>query len=199
MSKFKLAITKKAPNIIPKQLLMAAIFLVSALFIETVTFLLMGFNGLPQYLLLDVSIILIIIGLVLIVPSFKAQQSIFAFIIIVQILLSYVNVTLYNIFGTVMTVDMINLFAEAFTAVEASLVNFGLVTLFAIIAILYIAINIIFEKSFKKAKKVKTSSKVKIANLTVLYFFVVCFNLFIFISFGIIGKTSIDQVLYARS
>jgi lipoteichoic acid synthase len=170
MSNLKPTLITKETSIVSKQLLMAAIFLVSALFIETVTFLIMGFNGLPQYLLLDISILLIIIGIVLIVPSFKAQQAIFAIVIIIQILLSYVNVTLYNIFGTVLTVDMINLFREAFAAVEVSIVNLGLIALFFIIAILYITASVLFEKSFSKAKKVKTSSKTKIAIFTVLCF-----------------------------
>lgn len=185
MDKVKKAGIVKNATSISKQLLLGAIFLVSTLFIETVTFLLLGFNALPQYLILDVSIILIIIGIVLLIPFFKIQQTVFAIIIIIQIFLSYTNVTLYNIFGTIVTVDMINLVAEAVTAVELSVINITLVSVFVFIAIAYIAGNIIFSKSFKNVKTIKNTNKIKIALLTVI-----CF-----LSIQFVGYNSyIDQV-----
>jgi len=152
---------KNIDRLISKQLLLAAIFFVATLFIETVTFLLMGFNGVPEYLFLNMSIILIVTGAILIIPSFLAQQIIFAVIIVGQILLSYVNVTLYSMFGTVATLDMINLMGEATRALESSVVNMGLFIIFIIMAIVYIVTNIIFVKKFKSSPGHKKIGKAK--------------------------------------
>jgi phosphoglycerol transferase MdoB-like AlkP superfamily enzyme len=155
-----------------KQILLIGIFFVSALFIETITFLLLGFQALPQYLLLDIAMLLIIGGFVFIIPSFRAQQIIFGVVIFIQIVLSFVNLSLYHIFGTILTIDMINLFVEAMVATESSVVNYGILFLFIFLAILYVFINVLFVKKFKPNKTNNAPKAMKLAMCMVFGFII---------------------------
>ena len=152
--------------------MLACIFFVSALFIETITFLILGFNALPQYLLLDIAILLMIIGFSFILPTFKAKQILSIFVIAFQIVASFINTLLYHIFGTVATVDMLNLVKDATTATENSVINYGTLSLFLGMFAVYIALNVVFFKKYKVEKPTKRSLKVKLAGIMIMGFLV---------------------------
>jgi phosphoglycerol transferase MdoB-like AlkP superfamily enzyme len=163
---------KQEGRYLSKQLITAGIFFISALAIEVLTFIVLGFEQLPQYLVLDVAIMLMVVGGVLIIPSLKAQRIVYYLFIIIQVVISYLNVTLYGLFGTVVTLDMINLAGEAVRAVESSVINLGFLIGAISIAILYIIINIIFAKVYNPKNESKNLSKGKFSFLMVLCFIV---------------------------
>ena len=165
------SLKKQSLNSLPKELLLTLIFFVFALFIETVTFLILGFNALPEYILLDLSILLMIAGGIFLIPSFKVQQILYIIVIVFQIVLSYANVTLYNIFGTVITVDMVNLIVEAGTAIESSVLNFNIMLIYVLLALVFIATSILFDKMYdKNTKTIKPIGKVKLAIIILTLF-----------------------------
>ena len=157
---------------ISREYLLAGIFIVSSLFIETVTFLILGFNMLPQYLLLDIAILVMITGFSFILPSFKLKQVFFGLIIAFQIAVSFMNTLLYHIFGSIATFDMLNLIKDATEATESSVINFATLSLFLGMFAIYIIINIVFVKKFKVEKLEKKSFKVKVAGFMLLGFIV---------------------------
>jgi len=165
-------INQNYKNNISREYLLAGIFLVSALFVETITFLILGFNALPQYLLLDIAILFMIVGFSFILPTFKLKQALYIFVIAFQVVVSFINTLLYNIFGTVATIDMLNLVKDATTATENSVINFGMLSMFLGILAVYIALNVIFFKKFKVEKIEKKSMKVKLAGFMLIGFLV---------------------------
>ncbi len=140
----------------------ALLFFTAAILLEIITFLLLGFGLLPEYLVLDIACILIVTGISLLFR--ERTQVIFSITIIsAQALISYVNCSLFFMFRTVSDITMLNLMGEATKAMESSVVNiFKLVVFVSFIAI-YVTVTIILYKKSKSIKSVKTHKTKKLA------------------------------------
>ncbi|MFW6046708.1 MAG: LTA synthase family protein, partial [Candidatus Woesearchaeota archaeon] len=124
-------------------------FFLASLLFEIIFFNVIGFGFVPEYFVLNLSVLLIIASIILFLPSFKVQLVVTSIIFGLQVLISYINVTLHNVFGQVATVDMLKLINEATRAVEASFINVKTLLGFAILFSLFLYTNI---KIFKKVK-----------------------------------------------
>ena len=92
-------------------------YILVAVALEVAMFCRLGIGFLPKYWLYDFSIILMIASIIFIIPNNIIQAVITAIMLGVQVVLFYVNYTLYALYGDVFSVDMINLFHEAVKAV----------------------------------------------------------------------------------
>src|SRR5574344_2027389 len=95
-----------------------------AIILECVQFFSMGFGIFPSYLVLDIGIILIFCGVIALLLNKITKQIICTLLLLIQMLLNVVNLTLYNIFGSVLTLNMLKLGAEAANAFSFSFLNF---------------------------------------------------------------------------
>lgn len=127
--------------ILNKKFLISFFFFVFAIITEMITFKYLGFGFFPKYISLDISIVLIICCFTYLIPNYRIQRIITTFIMIAQIFLSYMNITLFNIFGTVMTLDMVNLISEAGKAADSSVLGLNVLVIFIVLSIIYLFIN----------------------------------------------------------
>lgn len=126
-------------KVIFNKLLMVLYFIVSALILEAVAFSVLGFGFMPEYLLYDLSLILIISFIVYAIPNYIAQYVIFTLILLVQTILIYVNYSLYTIYGDLFSIEMLSLLGEATEAITSNFIYFSvilqLIAIFLAIAI----------------------------------------------------------------
>ncbi|MGD9901608.1 MAG: sulfatase-like hydrolase/transferase [Spirochaetales bacterium] len=161
---------EREPKSITKQLISAGIYFVAALLVETLSFLLMGFNGLPQYLLLDVAVLVMIIGLIFLVPSNKWQIGIYSALIIVQATFAYINIKLYTLFGTVLSINFFNNYKEALSGIGFRLLDGGLIFLFFLLIFGFIFASLLLDKKYFPFKDKKPLGKTKLILLTLMVF-----------------------------
>lgn len=108
-----------------------------AIILEVAMFLRLDLGVLPKYWLYDLSIILTIAGIIFIIPNHYIQAVFTAIMIGVQIVLFYVNYSLFTLYGDIFSFDMINLFKEARTAITK---DFSFIWLMVVLIVAYIVI-----------------------------------------------------------
>ncbi len=105
------------------------LFIVCATILEMVNFLYLfkGEGGivLPSYFLFDFAIILMLAGLIFVVHNRVAMLVMFIFLIFVQTALNIVNSTMYNMFGDILSFDLLALGGEATSSITADVIDWG--------------------------------------------------------------------------
>lgn len=95
-----------------KKSLYVGSYILTALLIEFITFNTMGIGVFPTYFWLDIAILFLVAAVIFIVPSFTAQTVMIIVMLVIQILLSIVNESLYGMSTMVFSLSMLNLANE---------------------------------------------------------------------------------------
>lgn len=114
-------------------------YIIVAILLEVAMFLRLDLGVLPKYWLYDLSIILMIAGIIFIIPHNIVQAVITAIMLGAQIVIFYVNFSLYSLYGDVFSFDMINLFKET---VKAMTKDFSFIWFMIALIVAYIVIVI---------------------------------------------------------
>ncbi|MFQ6723899.1 MAG: LTA synthase family protein [Clostridia bacterium] len=114
-------------------------YIVIAILLEIAMFLRLDIGFFPKYWLYDLSILIMIAGIIFIIPNHIIQAVLTAIMLGVQIVIFYVNFSLYSLYGDVFSFDMINLFKET---IKAMTKDFSFVWFMIALIIAYIAIVI---------------------------------------------------------
>ena len=122
------------------------LFLVSTIIIEIGTNIALGFNLFPTYFLLDFFIMLLFASVLFLTSNKIAQLVLTIIILVVQSMISYVNVTLYSIYGDLFSFDMLVLGAEAFSVFDPSFIKWGFLAFLLIVLATVITIMSVFLK-----------------------------------------------------
>lgn len=176
----------KEKEISTNNFLLPFLFIVYAIILEMANFLYLGFkdaNGnlmvLPTYFLFDFAIILMLAGLIYVVHNKVAMQVLFYVFLTLQVVLNIINVTMYNIFGDILSIDLLKLGAEATSALTADLIDWwGSILHLGIFIIMIIATSFILKYN-KKTVTIKNFS----VPVIVLAFFII----FQSVGFGLYG------------
>ncbi len=110
-----------------KKTVFAASYVILAVLMEIITFLVMGLGVLPQYFGLDLAVILVIALIIFVLPHEAAQLSVLSAFLVFQIILSITNEALYSMSGMVFSFSMLNLLNEVTGVMDASFVNWWLI------------------------------------------------------------------------
>ncbi len=112
-------------------------YIVVAIILEVAMFVRLDLGFFPKYWLYDLSIILMIAGIIFIIPNNVIQAVVTAIMLGAQEVLFYVNYSLHYLYGDVFSFDMINLFKETAKAMTK---DFGFIWLMIILIIAYLVI-----------------------------------------------------------
>ena len=143
-------------------------YIIVAIFLEIAMFISLDIGLFPKYWLYDFSIILMIAGLIFIIPNYVIQAIFTAIMLGIQVLLFYLNFTLYSLYGDIFSLDMITLFKEAAKAVTS---DFTYIWLIVALVVVYISIIIGIVFIAKRRKRYPISFK---KNFTVAVVMVLC-------------------------
>ena len=94
-------------------------YLISTIVIEIMTFCMLKIGFLPENFLYDFAFMLMFMGIIFIIPNYLAQYIVSMIILVAQIVIMYVNYTLYHLYGDVFSFDMIKLFNETKQAITS--------------------------------------------------------------------------------
>ena len=122
-------------GVLLKKLLLTGSYLLVAVAVEVITFLMMGFGAFPQYALLDLACMLIVAAVIFAIPSFTAQTVVILALLVLQCLISAVNQVLYDLSGYVFIISMFSIAGEATGAFMPDYLNIYLIGIFLLILI----------------------------------------------------------------
>lgn len=141
------------------QLLKPLLFFVISLALELVSFLIFKFKTpsgsiqvLPQYILFDIGIWLVVCALILCTHKNWISNIIFYISLFLEAGIFVTNVTLKTDFGYLFSVDMLDLIPEMVESMDTSFINFKLIAFAAIGVAVVIAIPLVFDKLLKNKK-----------------------------------------------
>ncbi len=152
-------------SLLLKKSLYVGSYILTALLIEFITFNAMGIGVFPTYFWLDIAILFFVAAVIFIVPSFRAQTVMICVMLIVQVLVSIVNESLYGMSNMVFSLSMLNLLNE----VGGVFTNEFLDYLF-IVGLLFVFIAECFVLAQLKKVKAKQSFRLQTIVMLVLIF-----------------------------
>lgn len=140
--------------------ILPALFIVFSILIEMINFIWLGFQTdtgmlqvIPTYFLFDLGVILMIAGIIYLVTNKHAMLTIFYIVILLQIIMSIVNATMYNVFGDLFTFDYIKLGEEAVAAIRPEFIDWAAIGInIAILAVIITVTVVLYKKNKSKVK-----------------------------------------------
>ena len=149
------------------KLLMVLYFVFGALALEFITFRVLNLGTMPQYFMLNLSIIMAIGLFVYIIPNFTAQYVIYTLILLAQTIFLYLNYSLSYIYKDLFSMDMLLLIKEANRAMTANFVYISII-LQLVAVFLSIAVFGLILLNFCKKEKLKIKYHYSIFSMIIL-------------------------------
>lgn len=155
----------KEKQVSTNKFILPVLFILFSIIWEFVNFIYIGFKDssgntmiLPSYFLFDLGIILVIAGLIYLVQNKIAMNIIFFAFLTLQFVFNVVNLTMYGIFGDILSFDLLKLGAEATTAMSVDLIDWGGLFLnIGVFGVMITSVVLLFKKN-KKTITLKTFS-----------------------------------------
>lgn len=181
--------------------IMILYYILSTLLLEVVTFRILELGVFPEYFWYDFAVVIFFAILIFAIPNYTAQFIVSAILLLGQIVLIYLNYSLYVIYGDIFSFDMFNLIKEAGTAVTSSFIYFRVVFQLVALAIILGIVGIMLLKQVNKSK-VKKKQHFTIF-IVILMIFMQCFSYTYFVSsrnkINSIGKVNIEEYVNSDS
>ena len=140
----------------------AGSYILLALLLEIVTFVTMGLGVVPQYFGLDIAVILIIALILFVIPHRVAQLIVFGLVLGFQVILSIANEALYSMSGMVFSFGMLNLVNEVTGVIDASFLNWWMLSAMVLLFASALTGLIIFVKRYAVPKGLYTRNTVSL-------------------------------------
>lgn len=162
-------------------------YIVFALLFELVQFSWLGFGALPKYFLLDLSCIIVLASVIWVMPNNAAKNSVMYSLLGLQFVVNIVNVTLYRVFGDILSFDMLKLGAEGVAAFSFQFLDFVNILVNIILLVVAILMGRFITKNILAVRRVRRYSKV--AFIMVIFFLMQTFGC----SFYLVGISTLTD------
>jgi len=107
------------------RLIITGVFLVMAVILEIITFTMLNIAILPKYAVMNFGIVFCIAGFINLIPNERWMVAASLFVLFIQTILGYLNMTMFDIYGDLFSLQFLKLTKEARAAMEINFVNFG--------------------------------------------------------------------------
>lgn len=178
----------KMGNITISELFYPIVFVLMSIVAEMVNFVYLGFGILPKYIIFDLAFLLFGAGLIYLLPKKWMKITLFYIFFGLQIVLNCVNVTMNNVFGDILSLDMLKLGNEAVSAFSFEFLDFFNI----FINLLLVAISILIIIGINKRLSTKTLFTKK--SKYVLMLVVIMSLWFCCGSFMLLGRGGLQEV-----
>jgi len=138
-------------NIVSK-LGLSLFYFVATVCIEIMTFAMLNIGLFPEHLLYNLAVILMFAGIIFIIPNYLAQYIVSMVLIVAQVVIMYVNYSLYHLYGDVFSFDMITLFKETKQAITTDFTFIWLIVFLVLLVAVIATIGFFVFKHFHKYK-----------------------------------------------
>ncbi len=128
---------------------MSLFYLICTIGIEIITFCMLEIGILPKHFMYDLGLMLMFAGMIFIIPNYLAQYIVSMVIIIAQVVLTYVNYSLYHLYGDVFSFDMIRLFNETKQAITLDFTYIWLIIALVGLVLVVGVVGFFFYKSLR--------------------------------------------------
>lgn len=128
---------------------MSLFYLICTIGIEIMTFCMLEIGILPKHFMYDLGLMLMFAGMIFIIPNYLAQYIVSMVMIIAQVVLMYVNYSLYHLYGDVFSFDMIRLFNETKQAITSDFTYIWLIVALVALVLVVGVVGFFFYKSLR--------------------------------------------------
>lgn len=132
------------------KLLMVLYFVVGALILEALTFHILDLGTMPEYFMYNLSLIFVVAIFVFVIPNFVAQYVVYTIILTLQMVLIYINYSLSQVYGDLLSIEMIRLIGEAGAAMTSSFVYISVILELILVYALIVTFGAFMLKYCKK-------------------------------------------------
>ncbi len=152
--------TKVNKRLYVREWIFPLMFVLFALTLEMVNFLSLGFGVLPTYLIFDVSVICLFLGILFLFRvGSKAWICVASFFLLIQVILNIANATLYEIFGEIFSVSLLSIGGEGTDSFDFEFLNYFSIFINLLIWAIFIASSIYLSKNTEGAITLTQKSK----------------------------------------
>ena len=127
-------------------------YLIVTVLLEIMTFCMLDIGFLPENFLYDFSFMLMFMGIIFIIPNYLAQYIVSMVMIVIQLVITYVNYTLYHLYGDVFSFDMVKLFNETKQAITSDFTYVWIIVFLVILALILGLVGFLIYRSLKRYK-----------------------------------------------
>ncbi len=152
---------------VTNKLFMLLYFVIGALILEALTFLVLDFGFMPEYFWYNFFLILVVGVTFFIIPNYTAQYVSYSVVLGIQAVLIYINYSLTRVYGDLLSIEMLRLIREAGAAMTSSFVYIAVVLE---IIFVYLAILGVGALVLKYCRKDKNTVKQHFSVFTLIIF-----------------------------
>lgn len=168
--KYKWNFMEIGVNMLLKKLIMIIIFLFYYLIFEILTLNALELGSFPNFIFLDISLILIICSVIFLIKSYKISFIYLNIWLLIFIILYLVNVVMIYIFGDIFSIDKLFLIGEANEVFDIRFLDKNSIILSLLLFISYQIINYLIITKFKtKKREIKFNKHILIFLLTIVF------------------------------
>ncbi len=137
---------------VANKLFMLLYFVVGALVLEALTFLVLDFGFMPEYFWYNFFLILVVGVTFFIIPNYTAQYVTYTVVLGIQAVLIYINYSLTRVYGDLLSIEMLRLIREAGNAMTSSFVYIAVILEIILVYVAIIAFGALVLKYCRKDK-----------------------------------------------
>ena len=127
-------------------------YLIVTLLLEMMTFAMLDIGFMPEHFWYNFSFMLMFTGIIFIIPNYLAQYIFSVVMIVIQLVLCYVNYTLYHLYGDVFSFDMVKLINETKQAITSDFTYVWIIVFLVVLALVLGVIGFFLYRALKRYK-----------------------------------------------
>ena len=152
--------TKVERKLYVREWIFPLMFVLFALIFEMVNFLTLDFGVLPTYLIFDVAVICLFLGILFLFRvGSVAWICVASFFLLIQVVLNIANATLYEIFGEIFSVSILSIGGEGADSFDPEFLNYFSIFINLFIWAVFIASAVYLSKNTEMSIKLNKKSK----------------------------------------
>ena len=183
------------PSAIRKKIAYLSLFIAFSLLIETVSFVLLDFGLVPKLLVFNLGFVLFVATILMLIPHPEVQFALTFGLLLLQMMITFVNINLQTITGEIFFWDMLSLAMDATEAVQGtSMLDYSSLLIFMAIAILILVLHRLIRRKINKMLFIGKSKRQSRLYLVISTFIVAAF---LFLTGFIMTESSYGQLTNA--
>lgn len=154
--------SKKEKKLSTNKIILPFLFVFCSIILEIANFLYLGLKGsngnllvIPTYFLFDIAIMIMIAAILFLIQNKHAICAVFCVLLFIQAAFGMINATMYEIFGEILSINLLKLGAEGMTAFSFELIDWGGVALNLSLYVIMVVGSILLIKLNKSTYSIK--------------------------------------------
>ncbi len=171
------------------------LFLITSLVIESYLFVFLGLGIFPEYIMFDIALLLFFSFIIFCLPAGRFQNIFVCSLVLIQIILSYINICMYQTLSDIFTFDLLSLVGETARVITWEMLPVWPMVFYLVLFGLFLTAILFLKKIDVRKFRHNELVKFVIKNIAIVGL-TLCFVLYSVTSEFIIKSREEDEELY---